>query len=69
MRELRPELDIRQAPTYSGCQCNQCPYMKLNTVDKVKSAAEFGIGTKIDYLSDEDIENALTPINRMMEYA
>jgi len=69
MRELRPELDIRQAPTYSGCQCNQCPYMKLNTVEKVKAAADFGIGTKIDYLTDEDIENALKPINRMMEYA
>lgn len=67
MREERPELDIRQAPVYSGCQCNQCPYMKLNTVKKVLMASA-GIGLKIDYLSDEQMELARTPIERMLEF-
>jgi quinolinate synthase len=33
MRLARPELDIRQAPIYAGCQCNSCPYMKMNSLD------------------------------------
>lgn len=68
MRELRPELDIRQAPIYSGCQCNSCPYMKLNTVEKVEQAVKFGMGTKIDYLTDEAMEAARKPIERMLEF-
>lgn len=64
MRKLRPELDIRQAPIYSGCQCNSCPYMKKNTVDLIQS----GQGVKIDYLSDELMEQARLPIERMMHF-
>lgn len=67
MRELRPELDIRQAPMYSGCQCSVCHYMKLNTVDKIRAAAEFGIGTKIE-IPTEIAQRALIPIQRMLEF-
>lgn len=66
MRELRPDLDIRQAPTYSGCQCNSCPYMKLNTTMNVV-AATHGIGTKIE-LSEELMDKARKPIERMLEF-
>lgn len=69
MRELRPDLDIRLAPTYSGCQCNACPYMKMNHTENVAEAIKTGKGLKIDYLSDSDIEKAYKPIARMMEYA
>lgn len=68
MRKSRPELDIRQAPTYSGCQCNSCPYMKLNTVDKVTDSIEYGAGTVINYLSDEEMALARKPIERMLDY-
>lgn len=67
MREERPELDIRQAPVYSGCQCNQCPFMKMNTQKKVFMATT-GIGTRIDYLTDEQMEKARKPIERMLEF-
>jgi quinolinate synthase len=67
MREERPELDIRQAPIYSGCQCNSCPFMKLNTVKKVLQAS-VGIGTKIDYLTKKQMEAARRPIERMLEF-
>jgi len=69
MRELRPDLDIRLAPTYSGCQCNACPFMKKNTVENITDAIKNGRGLKIDYLSDLDIMKAYKPIARMMEYA
>ena len=68
MRKLRPDLDIRLAPTYSGCQCNACPYMKMNNVDNVTAAIKTGKGLRIQ-LSDLDIEKAYKPIARMMEYA
>ena len=67
MRELRPELDIRQAPMYSGCQCNHCPYMKLNDAQKIEAAYN-GYGTKIDYLTEQEMEQARAPIERMLEY-
>ncbi len=35
MQKARPEATLIQAPTNSGCACNECPYMKLNTLDKI----------------------------------
>ena len=69
MRQLRPELDIRQAPTYSGCQCNSCPYMKLNTEMAVLNAIvpDNGFGEIIEL--DEDLmDKARKPIERMLDY-
>ncbi len=67
MRQLRPELDIRQAPIYSGCQCNSCPYMKLNTPKLVRRAQK-GKGEVIDYMTEEEMEAARRPIERMLEF-
>lgn len=68
MRKARPELDIRQAPIYTGCQCNSCPYMKLNTVQAVTLAQQEKSGTVIDYLSDELMGRAKIPIDRMVAF-
>ena len=68
MKKARPELDIRQAPIYTGCQCNSCPYMKLNTVQAVRAAQNETAGTIIDYLSDELIAKARIPIDRMIAF-
>ena len=68
MKQLRPELDIQQAPIYSGCQCNACPYMKRNTVELVKRAQQ-GEGFVIDYLDNETIEKARAPIERMLAFS
>lgn len=68
MRQLRPDLNLQQAPIYSGCQCNACPYMKRNTVELVK-AAQQGKGFEINYLSDATIEQAIKPIHRMLNYS
>ncbi|MFC3626236.1 quinolinate synthase NadA [Vogesella amnigena] len=68
MRLARPDLDIRQAPIYAGCQCNSCPYMKMNTIEAVKRAQQ-GVGTRIDYLSEAEMDAARLPIERMLEFS
>lgn len=68
MHSARPDLDIRQAPLYAGCQCNQCPYMKLNTIEAVQRAQQ-GQGIVIDYLSPADMDAARLPIERMLEFS
>jgi quinolinate synthase len=64
----RPDLDLRQAPIYAGCQCNSCPYMKLNTIESVQNAQQ-GIGLEIDYLSQEQMDAARIPIERMLDFS
>lgn len=69
MRTLRPELDIRQAPTYTGCACNRCIYMKMNTPELVQSAIDGLGGVTIDYMSDELMAQARKPVEKMMEFS
>ncbi|GAB7128628.1 quinolinate synthase NadA [Silvimonas sp. JCM 19000] len=68
MRLARPDLKIEQAPIYAGCQCNQCPYMKLNTTQAVQRA-QAGEGIRIDYLSEAQMDLARQPIERMLEFS
>jgi len=69
MKEERPDLDIRQMQTYTGCQCNACPFMKHNTTEAVERAIRGEGGTKIDYISKGDMERVREPIQRMMEFS
>jgi len=71
MKEARPDLDIHAAPIFlKTCSaCAECFYMKLNTVEKVIAARDFGIGTKIDYIKPEIVRKALVPIKRMMAFS
>lgn len=65
MRKLRPKLNIQLAPTYSGCQCNSCPYMKKNTSESV-TRAQNGIGFKINYINEDLRLKAKKPIDEML---
>jgi quinolinate synthase len=38
MQKSRPDALILQAPAEGNCACNDCPYMKLNTLEKVRNA-------------------------------
>jgi quinolinate synthase len=40
MRRSRPDAVFWEAPSEGTCACNQCPYMKLNTLEKIASALE-----------------------------
>ena len=68
MRKLRPGLVFRQVPTYTGCQCNQCPFMRKNTVESVQAAIDGTGGFVIDYIDDTIAERAKLPIERMLEF-
>lgn len=35
MRKVRPDATLIPAPPSNGCNCSLCPYMKLNTLDKL----------------------------------
>lgn len=41
MKKARPDVELIQAPTGdTSCACNDCPFMKLNTLEKIKKAFE-----------------------------
>ncbi|WP_028454225.1 quinolinate synthase NadA [Chitinilyticum litopenaei] len=69
MHQARPDLNIQQAPIYAGCQCNSCPYMKMNTIAAVERAQRGEGGIEIDYLTPELMEAARLPIERMLDFS
>jgi quinolinate synthase len=41
MKKARPDVELIQAPTGdTSCACNDCPFMKLNTLEKIKRALQ-----------------------------
>jgi quinolinate synthase len=39
MQKKRPDVELIQAPVLDdGCNCNNCPYMKLNNLEKIRNA-------------------------------
>ena len=36
MQKARPDAILIQAPVEGSCACNECPYMKLNTLEKIR---------------------------------
>jgi quinolinate synthase len=65
MRKRAPDKVYIAAPPDANCACNQCPYMKLNTMEKLYLCMK---GQKPEIILDEEIRvKALKPIQRMME--
>lgn len=66
MRKKCPHKTFLAAPAEDAeCQCNQCEYMKLNTLQKVYEALR---DEKPEIIVDPQIaEKALKPIERMLE--
>lgn len=56
---------IPAPPEEAGCQCNNCDYMKLNTLEKVARALRDETPEII--VDKETAEKALKPIERMLE--
>ena len=65
MEKSCPDKLFIPAPPEESCACNQCPYMKLNTMEKLYLCMK-NRSPEIK-LSDDLIERALVPIKRMME--
>ena len=65
MRKDNPEKEFIPAPPESGCNCNQCPHMRLNTIEKLYLCLKHEAPEVT--LEEEMRVRALEPIERMME--
>ncbi len=65
MQLLSPDKEFIVVPTDETCLCNDCPYMKLNTMEKLYLALKNEVPEII--LSKDIIERAKKPIERMLE--
>ncbi len=64
MRQRRPEAELIPAPADSGCNCSLCPYMKLNSLEKLYLCLR---DLKPEILLDESLRvRALKPLERML---
>ncbi len=64
MRKDCPDKDFIPAPPESGCQCSQCPHMRLNTLEKLYLCL---VHEQPEIVLDEALRlRALLPIERMM---
>jgi quinolinate synthase len=65
MQKLSPGKEFLVVPADETCSCNDCPYMKLNTLEKLYLCM-LNENPEIS-LSPELIEKAKKPILRMLE--
>ena len=65
MRLSDPNKLYLDVPGIDGCGCNECPYMRLNTLEKVLDCLKY-MKPEIE-LDSEVIKKAYTPINLMLE--
>ena len=65
MQKTNPFKKFIPAPPNSNCACNECPYMRLNTLEKVYLAMK---NRSPEIILDETIRQAaLKPMQRMLE--
>jgi quinolinate synthase len=64
MRKAAPEKTFIPAPPHAPCACNDCPFMKKNTLEKVYLSLR-DLAPRIE-MSAELIERARKPIERML---
>ncbi len=65
MQKLSPEKTFIPAPPDNMCACNDCPYMKLNTLEKLYLCMEY---EEPQIIMDEYLlKAAKMPIERMLD--
>lgn len=65
MQKARPDAELIQAPAQGSCACNECPYMKLNTLEKIEKTLTT-LSPEIT-VAPEIIEKARVGLRRMLE--
>lgn len=65
MQKASPHKTFIPAPPNNACACNDCPHMKLNTLEKLYNCMKFEL-PEIDLPADV-IARAQRPIERMLE--
>jgi quinolinate synthase len=64
MMKSAPGKEFIPAPPEANCACNDCPYMKLNTMEKLYLCMKHR--TPEIVMDPEDLQQALAPIQRML---
>ena len=65
MEKRNPEKTFIAAPPDNGCACNECPHMRLNTIEKLYLCLKH---EQPEIKMDEELrKRALVPIERMLE--
>jgi len=67
MKERAPGKLLIPAPPNHECNCNDCPFMKLNTLEKVRASLRDGTG-EID-VPEPLRSRARQPLDRMLEWS
>ncbi len=65
MQKQSPQATLIQAPFQGHCACNECPYMKLNTLEKIRNCLR-DLKPQIE-IKPELYELALLSLDRMMK--
>ena len=65
MQKQNPQKRFTPLPSNDGCACNECPHMRLNTLEKMVNALET-LSPQI-YMSEDKRLAALKPLERMLE--
>ncbi len=65
MKRKEPNKNFIEVPDIEGCKCNECPYMKLNTLEKILHCIKYK-NPSIE-LDSKIIKKAYTPLKRMLD--
>ncbi len=65
MRKKAPHKHFIPAPSNQACACNNCPHMKLNTLEKLYNCLYFEL-PQIE-IPEPTLSQALRPIQKMLE--
>ena len=65
MQKLNPNKTFIPAPPNNACACNNCPYMKLNTLEKLYTCMKYELPEII--MEENLLVAAKKPITRMLE--
>ena len=65
MKKNNPEKEYIPLPSNDGCACNECPHMRLNTLEKMKQAL---MSLEPEIIMNEKLRlSALKPLTKMLE--
>jgi quinolinate synthase len=65
MQKASPDKTFIPAPPENNCACNECPHMRLNTLEKLYLCLKYELPEI--HLTDYVIEKGKGSIERMME--
>ncbi len=65
MQKYSPDKKFIVVPSEENCLCNDCPYMKMNTLEKINNCLEYEVNEIV--ISKELMDKARKPIEKMLK--